>query len=91
MLFSIGAAFLIWKCAESGALRYAPAWWVVLSGILLAAGSMAGDLTESAFKRAAGIKDSANYIPGMGGVFDVLDSFIYNGWIFAVLLSLLNR
>ncbi|MBO5762762.1 MAG: phosphatidate cytidylyltransferase [Lentisphaeria bacterium] len=91
ILFSIGAAFLIWKCAGTGSLVYAPVWWVILSGILLAVGSMAGDLTESAFKRAAGIKDSANYIPGMGGVFDVLDSFIYNGWLFAVLMPLLMR
>ena len=56
-----------------------------LAGVVLALGSFAGDLTESALKRAAGIKDSAGYIPGMGGVFDVLDSFIYNGMLFSVL------
>ena len=53
---------------------------------ILALGSFFGDLTESALKRAADIKDSGSYIPGMGGIFDVLDSFIYNGWIFAALL-----
>lgn len=54
-------------------------------GILLFFGSFAGDLTESVLKRTSGIKDSGNIIPGMGGVFDVLDSFIYNGWIFLIL------
>ena len=42
-------------------------------------------LTESALKRSAGVKDSGAIIPGMGGVFDVLDSFIYNGALFIVL------
>lgn len=60
--------------------------WCVLSGLFLGIGSLAGDLTESALKRACGVKDSANLIPGMGGVFDVLDSFIYNGFIFEILL-----
>ena len=31
------------------------------------------------------MKDSGAIIPGMGGVFDVLDSFIYNGVLFIVL------
>ncbi len=65
-------------------------WWKLLTVTpILALGSFFGDLTESAFKRAAGIKDSGNYIPGMGGIFDVLDSFIYNGWIFYLLLNFL--
>ena len=71
---------------------FAPAlvWWKPLTAaLLLALGSFFGDLTESALKRAAGIKDSGNYIPGMGGVFDVLDSFIYNGWLFVFIVPLL--
>ena len=65
-------------------------WWKVLAlAPILALGSFFGDLTESALKRAADIKDSGNYIPGMGGIFDVLDSFIYNGWLFYLLLSFL--
>ena len=54
----------------------------IAHGVILSLLSLAGDLTESSLKRAAGVKDSANWIPGMGGVFDVLDSFLYNGMLF---------
>ena len=47
-----------------------------LFAIPIAISAIASDLVESAFKRTAGIKDSGQIIPGIGGFFDLTDSLI---------------
>jgi len=42
----------------------------------IAIASIFADLLESAFKRESGVKDSGNILPGIGGVFDLTDSFM---------------
>ena len=53
-----------------------PLWGALVLGPLLAIAGMVGDLAESLVKRDAGAKDSGNWLPGLGGVWDVTDSLI---------------
>ncbi len=63
---------LISKCY----LRHAPLAHLAALGILFGILSQLGDLSESLFKRDAGVKDSGS-IPGLGGALDVMDSLLF--------------
>jgi phosphatidate cytidylyltransferase len=51
-------------------------WKAVLTGILVHAVAQISDPLESLFKRAVGVKDSSNALPGHGGFLDRVDSLI---------------
>jgi phosphatidate cytidylyltransferase len=49
--------------------------WLI--GLFLGVFGQLGDLVESMLKRNGAVKDSGEYIPGMGGVLDLLDSVLF--------------
>ncbi|WP_370338280.1 phosphatidate cytidylyltransferase [Parvularcula marina] len=59
---------------------------LMLTGFALALATIAGDLLESALKRAYGVKDTGGAFPGHGGVLDRLDGFILAATALALLL-----
>ncbi len=67
-----------------GAWKFAPGWlpqWFTFGRALwlplpIGIAAIASDLSESAFKRRAGVKDSGRCIPGIGGALDLADSLL---------------
>ena len=82
MILSLAVA---WAFYRFGTAIPIPLSWAMFAGVVLSLGSFFGDLTESAVKRLCEVKDSGSFVPGMGGAFDVLDSFLYNGILFWML------
>ena len=64
--------------------------WIILAIVIVISGSL-GDLLESKFKRAAGVKDSGAILPGHGGMLDRLDSLIFAAPFAYLTLNIFNH
>jgi phosphatidate cytidylyltransferase len=64
----------LWSMGTAEATR--GAGWLIY-GVVVGVTGMFGDLAESLLKRDAGRKDSSRWMPGFGGVLDILDSILF--------------
>jgi phosphatidate cytidylyltransferase len=77
-LFAVAGALL----ARSLLLPSIPLLTAVLTALVVDAAAQVSDPLESLFKRAVGVKDSSNSLPGHGGFLDRVDSLILAGPLF---------
>jgi phosphatidate cytidylyltransferase len=81
VFFAALAAWLVltlWveRKPSSGDASLNGASWIVY-GLLVGIVGLLGDLAESLLKRDLGRKDSSSWMPGFGGVLDILDSILF--------------
>jgi len=85
-------------CASLGLYKLMPGHLSVLNwthatilGLLLGFAAVVGDLAESIIKRSTGVKDSGNFLPGIGGALDLVDSLLFTAPLLFFYLRLVIR
>ena len=87
IIFSIIFSIIFYNYLNLG---FSIVQWVILGLLVPSAGAL-GDLVQSQFKREAGVKDSGNWLPGHGGLYDRMDSIIFAGpFIYLTIKIFLN-
>ncbi|MEF3280143.1 MAG: phosphatidate cytidylyltransferase [Elusimicrobiota bacterium] len=72
IIFSVAFMFLMAKVSPIFGIKQ-----FVLFGLLISLSGQLSDLAESLIKRACGVKDSSNLLPGHGGFMDRFDSYFF--------------
>ncbi|MCC6125410.1 MAG: phosphatidate cytidylyltransferase [Pirellulales bacterium] len=83
LLFSCAGAWLCFHVLDltmdspywKSTPRIPVGWWIY--GLCMGVAGMFGDLAESLIKRDVGRKDSSTWMPGFGGILDLLDSLLF--------------
>ena len=67
-------------------LVFVDIWTSLIISFAASVSSIFGDLYESSLKRAAGVKDSGDLLPGHGGALDRIDGYLFGSVVMLVLL-----
>ena len=77
LAFSTLVSLLLWRLAAGlTGLEFNPLWAAGFGLTVGLAGAL-GDLAESMIKRDLGVKDAANWLPGFGGMLDLIDAVLF--------------
>jgi phosphatidate cytidylyltransferase len=85
LIFSMGGAV---ACKTFLPFSYLQLIW---TGFFLGILGQLGDLSESLMKRDCHVKDSADIIPGMGGVLDIIDSLLFTAPVYYFYISIILK
>ena len=77
IMFALDWALFHWLALHTPFQDIPRKWELLAFTIAICIIAIFADLFESGIKRALKIKDSSNLIPGHGGLFDLIDSFLW--------------